>query len=139
VVWPLCEAAQLSAILHIALIGPASSGFLRLMIRSELVLRLAALNPHLYEKDCEAVVNAILDRIGDALAAGDRVEIRGFGAFSVTSTRARQGRNPRTGESVAVSEKKNVASKTGKEMRKRLNPGEPETAEQVVTRLLRAS
>jgi integration host factor subunit beta len=53
------------------------------MIRSELVARIAELNPHLYEKDCEAVVNAILGRIADALAAGERVEIRGFGAFSV--------------------------------------------------------
>ena len=52
------------------------------MIRSELVFRIAALNPHLYEKDCEAVVDTILGRIEAALVAGDRVEIRGFGAFS---------------------------------------------------------
>ncbi|GJE43860.1 integration host factor subunit beta [Methylobacterium soli] len=90
------------------------------MIRSELVLRLAALNPHLYEKDCEAVVTAILGRIEDALAAGDRVEIRGFGAFSVKDLRARQGRNPRTGESVAVKEKKALQFKPGKEIRQRL-------------------
>jgi integration host factor subunit beta len=97
------------------------------MIRSELVLRLAELNPHLYQKDCEAVVNAILDKITDALAAGTRIEIRGFGAFSVKELRARQGRNPRTGESVAVREKKVVQFKPGKEIRQRLmNPETPD-------------
>src|SRR4051812_41405670 len=101
------------------------------MIRSELVHRLAAQNPQLYEKDCEAVVKAILDRIAEALAAGDRVEIRGFGAFTIGDTRARQGRNPRTGEAVAVAEKKAVHFKTGKDMRQRLNPREPETPEQI--------
>src|SRR3954452_22915308 len=98
------------------------------MIKSELVLRIAEQNPHLYEKDCEAVVKAILDRITDALAAGDRVEIRGFGAFSVKGTRARQGRNPRTGESVAVKEKKAIQFKPGKEIRQRLmNTERPDT------------
>ncbi|GJD43430.1 Integration host factor subunit beta [Methylobacterium cerastii] len=72
------------------------------MIRSELVLRLAALNPHLYERDCEAVVDAILGRITDALVTGDRVEIRGFGSFSVKDRPARQGRNPKTGASITV-------------------------------------
>jgi integration host factor subunit beta len=109
------------------------------MIRSELVLRIAALNPHLYEKDCEAVVDTILGRIEAALVAGDRVEIRGFGAFSTKHLRARQGRNPRTGESVAVGEKKVIQFKPGKEMRQRVNPREPETPEQTVTRVLKAS
>ena len=95
------------------------------MIRSELVTRLAEMNPHLYEKDCEAIVRAILDRITDALAVGDRVEIRGFGVFSITELGARQGRNPKTGESVAVAEKKTVHFKPGKDMRQRLNPSEP--------------
>ncbi|GJE43850.1 integration host factor subunit beta [Methylobacterium soli] len=99
------------------------------MIKSDLVLRIAEMNPHLYERECEAVVKTILDRISEALAAGDRMEIRGFGAFSVTTTRARQGRNPRTGKSVAVAEKKNPHFKSGREMRKRLNPGQSETAE----------
>ena len=90
------------------------------MIRSELVARLAAQNQQLYEKDCEAVVNAILDKITDALAAGGRVEIRDFGAFSVKELRARQGRNPRTGESVAVRGKKAVQFRPGKEIRQRL-------------------
>ncbi|GJE43681.1 integration host factor subunit beta [Methylobacterium soli] len=109
------------------------------MIRSELVTRIAEMNPHLYERECEAVVNTILGTIAEALANGDRVEIRGFGAFSVKATRAWQGRNPRTGESVAVDEKKNVAFKTGKEMRQRLNPREPETPEEIVARMLKAS
>src|SRR5438270_58179 len=96
------------------------------MIRSELVARIAELNLHLYEKDCEAVVNAILGRIADALAASERVEIRGFGAFSVKTMRPRQGRNPRTGESVAVVEKKAVSFKPGKEIRQRVNTETPD-------------
>ncbi|MCJ2103901.1 HU family DNA-binding protein [Methylobacterium sp. E-041] len=91
------------------------------MIRSNLVLRLVALNPHLYEKDCEAVVDAILDRIAGALVAGDRVEIRGFGSFTVKEQLARQGRNPRNGVPVAVPAKTVLAFKAGKEMRDRLN------------------
>ncbi|MBD8907761.1 MULTISPECIES: HU family DNA-binding protein [Methylorubrum] len=96
------------------------------MIRSELVTRLAAQNPHLYEKDCEAVVSAVLARIEDALVAGDRVEIRGFGAFSTKDIRARQGRNPRTGESVLVAEKKAVQFRPGKGMRQRLKAMTPD-------------
>src|SRR3954466_4239787 len=107
------------------------------MIRSELVARITAQNPHLYEKDCEAVVNAILGKIADALAAGERVEIRGFGSFSVKDLRARQGRNPRTGESVAVKEKKVVAFRPGKEMKQRVNP-QGEDIERDVVRLLLA-
>ena len=75
------------------------------MIKSELVLRIAERNPHLYQRDVEILVNAILDTIADALARGDRVELRGFGAFSVKRREARRGRNPRTGAAVAVSEK----------------------------------
>jgi integration host factor subunit beta len=81
------------------------------MIRSDLVLRLAAQNPHLYERDCEKVVNAILGRITDALVAGDRVEIRGFGSFSVKERPARAGRNPRTGAPVSVSAKARWSSR----------------------------
>jgi integration host factor subunit beta len=91
------------------------------MIKSELVLRLAEQNPHLYQRDVENIVNAILDTIADALARGDRVELRGFGAFSVKKREARTGRNPRTGETVSVSEKVIPVFKTGKEMRLRLN------------------
>ncbi|MER2267410.1 integration host factor subunit beta [Methylobacterium oxalidis] len=96
------------------------------MVRSELIARLTAQNPHLHEKDCEAIVSAILGRIEEALVAGDRVEIRGFGAFSRKTMRARQGRNPKTGESVPVTEKKALHFKPGKEMRQRLNPGLPD-------------
>ncbi|MCJ2079042.1 integration host factor subunit beta [Methylobacterium sp. E-016] len=92
------------------------------MIRSDLVLRLAALNPHVYEKDCVALVDAILDRIADALVAGDRVEIRGFGSFSVKEQRARQGHNPKTGPRIVVPAKTALAFKAGKEMRDRVNP-----------------
>ena len=91
------------------------------MIKSELVLKIAAQNPHLYQRDVENIVRAILDTITDALARGDRVELRGFGAFSVKRRDARNGRNPRTGAAVAVCEKHIPVFKTGKEMRKRLN------------------
>ncbi|MDB5592910.1 integration host factor subunit beta [Enterovirga sp.] len=91
------------------------------MIKSELVTKIAAQHPHLYQRDIENVVNSILDTIASALARGDRVELRGFGAFSVKTRDARAGRNPRTGEAVSVSEKAIPVFKTGKEMRKRLN------------------
>src|SRR5215213_4147780 len=87
------------------------------MIKSELVQKIAERNPHLYQRDVENIVNAILDTITEALARGDRVELRGFGAFSV------KRRNPRTGETVSVSEKVIPVFKTGKEMRVRLNQG----------------
>ncbi|MGP9818646.1 integration host factor subunit beta [Salinarimonas sp. NSM] len=91
------------------------------MIKSELVMRIAEQNPHLYQRDVENIVGAILETIADALARGDRVELRGFGAFSVKRRDARIGRNPRTGETVAVAEKAIPVFKTGKEMRNRLN------------------
>src|SRR3954470_16948009 len=87
------------------------------MIKSELVLKIAEQNPHLYQRDVENIVNAILDTIADALARGDRVELRGFGAFSIKRRDARTGRNPSTGETVSVSEKVIPVFKTGKEMR----------------------
>lgn len=91
------------------------------MIKSELVQLIAEKNPHLYQRDVENIVNAILGEITDALANGDRVELRGFGAFSVKNRQPRQGRNPRTGEKVAVEEKWVPFFKTGKELRERLN------------------
>jgi integration host factor subunit beta len=94
------------------------------MIKSELVQRIAVRNPHLYLRDVEKIVNAILDEITSALSRGDRVELRGFGAFSVKHRDARIGRNPRTGAHVPVDEKAVPFFKTGKEMRERLNqPG----------------
>jgi integration host factor subunit beta len=91
------------------------------MIKSELVQRIGERNPHLYQRDVEHVVNSILEEIVQALARGDRVELRGFGAFSVKARPARMGRNPRTGEQVPVGEKHVPFFKTGKEMRDRLN------------------
>ncbi|WP_249692706.1 integration host factor subunit beta [Stappia sp. WLB 29] len=94
------------------------------MIKSELVQRIAEQNPHLYQRDVENIVNAILDEITDALRTGNRVELRGFGAFSVKNRPARTGRNPRTGQKVDVEEKFVPFFKTGKEMRERLNDGD---------------
>ena len=91
------------------------------MTKSELITRLAEANPHLYQRDVERIVTTIFDEIAVALARGDRVELRGFGAFSVKRREARQGRNPRTGEQVAVTEKAVPFFKTGKQLRERLN------------------
>ena len=91
------------------------------MIKSELVQRLAARNAHLYRRDIENIVDAILNAITSALARGHRVELRGFGAFSTKQRQARTGRNPRTGDKVPVMEKHVPFFKTGKEMRERLN------------------
>lgn len=91
------------------------------MIKSELVQKIADANPHLYQRDVENIVAAVLDSIGDALADGNRVELRGFGAFSTKSREARMGRNPRTGEQVAVEAKTVPFFKTGKDLRDRLN------------------
>ncbi len=91
------------------------------MIKSELVQMIADKNPHLYHRDVENIVNAILDEITQALADGNRVELRGFGAFSVKNRPARAARNPKTGEQVSVEEKWVPFFKTGKELRERLN------------------
>ena len=91
------------------------------MIRSELVQKIAEENPHLFQRDVERIVNTIFEEIIDAMAAGDRVELRGFGAFSVKKRDARTGRNPRTGEAVQVEEKHVPFFKTGKLLRDRLN------------------
>ena len=93
------------------------------MTKSELIQRLAELNPHLYQRDVERIVTTIFDEIATALARGDRVELRGFGAFSVKHRDARMGRNPRTGASVDVAEKRVPYFKTGKQLRERLNGG----------------
>ena len=91
------------------------------MTRSELIAKLAAKNPTLYHRDIERLVSTILDEVSAALERGNRVELRGFGAFSVRERKARVGRNPRTGSSVQVAEKKVPFFKMGKGMRERLN------------------
>jgi len=91
------------------------------MIRSELIQKIAEENPHLFQRDVERIVNTIFDEIVETMARGDRVELRGFGAFSVKQRDARIGRNPRTGESVQVEEKHVPFFKTGKLLRDRLN------------------
>ena len=91
------------------------------MLKSELVKRIASQNPHLFERDVEKIVNAIFDEMVEALRRGDRVELRGFGAFSARLREARQGRNPRTGVVVSVGKKAMPYFKTAKEMRARLN------------------
>ena len=91
------------------------------MTKSELTQRIAELNPHLYHRDVERIVTTIFEEISEALARGDRVELRGFGAFSVKQRDARVGRNPRTGAAVQVAEKHIPFFKTGKLLRERMN------------------
>ena len=91
------------------------------MTKSELILRLSEANPHLFQRDVERLVSTVFDEISSALESGDRVELRGFGAFSVKKREARVGRNPRTGESVRVESKFVPFFKTGKQLRDRLN------------------
>jgi integration host factor subunit beta len=91
------------------------------MTKSELIQRLAERNPHLLHRDIERIVQTVFDEIADALSEGNRVELRGFGAFSVKNRTARTGRNPRTGSAVSVEAKRVPYFKTGKELRERLN------------------
>ena len=91
------------------------------MTKSELIIRLADKNPHLFQRDIERIVSTILDEISTALSKGDRVELRGFGAFSVKNRDSRVGRNPRTGETVFVTRKSVPFFKAGKDLRVRLN------------------
>jgi len=91
------------------------------MIKSELIQKIADENPHLYQRDVERIVGTIFDEIVEAMADGKRVELRGFGAFSVKKREARSGRNPRTGATVNVEEKFVPFFKTGKLLRDRLN------------------
>ncbi|MGF1619979.1 MAG: integration host factor subunit beta [Rhodomicrobiaceae bacterium] len=93
------------------------------MIKSELIEKIAAENPHLFQRDVELIVNVIFDEIIASLARGQRVELRGFGAFSVKHRPSRSGRNPRTGDQVFVDEKYVPYFKTGKELRERMNKG----------------
>jgi integration host factor subunit beta len=93
------------------------------MTKSELIAELALANPHLTGRDVELIVATIFDQVSEALARGERVELRGFGAFTVKKRVARTGRNPRTGEAVAVDEKVVPFFKAGKELRGRVNRG----------------
>ncbi len=98
------------------------------MTKSELIADIAAANPHLRSADVELIVATIFDEITGALAAGQRVELRGFGAFTTKHRDARTGRNPRTGEAVSVDEKSVPFFKAGKELRERVNRGKPSRA-----------
>lgn len=91
------------------------------MTRSELITGLAEDNPHLTVADVERIVSALFDEMTAALSRGERVELRGFGAFTVKSRQARSGRNPRTGETVEVAQKSVPFFKAGKELRERIN------------------
>lgn len=91
------------------------------MKKSKLVKRIRTLNPHIYERDIESVIGAVLDEVAEALARGDRVELRGFGAFSVRRRDARIVRNPRTGEQIMAKQKAFIFFKTGRPLRERLN------------------
>jgi integration host factor subunit beta len=95
------------------------------MTKSELTADLAAANPHLTGRDVELIVATVFDEITAALSRGERVELRGFGAFTVKHRNARTGRNPRTGEAVPVDEKAVPFFKAGKELRERVNKGRP--------------
>ena len=94
------------------------------MLKSELIERITAENPHLYQRNVETIVNTILGTITTALARGDRVELRDFGVFAVKTREARTGRNPRNGAEIAVSEKVVPTFKTSRDMHRRLNPAE---------------
>jgi integration host factor subunit beta len=91
------------------------------MVKSELVQRIVGQRPHLYQRDVARVVDAMLEEIVPALARGDRVELRGFGIFSVKVRQARTGRNPRTGAMVPVGQKAIPFFRSGEVMRKSLN------------------
>jgi integration host factor subunit beta len=90
------------------------------MLKSHLIHRISSQNPHLYQRDVEKVLNALLDQIVRAMARGDRVELRDFGVFSTKLRKARTGRNPRTGVAVSVAQKAVPSFKAAKEMRERL-------------------
>ena len=92
-----------------------------IMTKSELITYITEKNPHLYQRDVEKIVMTIFDEISTALSRGDRVELRGFGAFSIKQRGARTGRNPRTGATVHVPAKRVPYFKTGKQLRNMLN------------------
>mgnify|MGYP000895578684 CR=1 FL=1 len=90
------------------------------MTKSELIQRLAKRYPHLYQRDIEVLVNTMFQEIAGALSSGNRVELRGFGAFSVRQREARAARNPKNGDTVSVGNRRAVYFRTGKELRERI-------------------
>jgi integration host factor subunit beta len=95
------------------------------MVKSDLARLIKAKHPNLYHRDVERIINAVFDGVADAMARGERVELRGFGTFTVRHRKARVGRNPRSGALVSVERKAHPYFRPGKEMRARLNPDEP--------------
>ncbi len=91
------------------------------MTKSELIEALAKQQPHLAIKDVELAVKCIIEKMNEALATGERIEIRGFGSFSLHLRPPRMGRNPKTGESIALSKKYVPHFKPGKELRDRVD------------------
>lgn len=91
------------------------------MTKSELILRLSKKYPHLYQRDVETLVNTVFDNISETLVGGGRVELRGFGAFSVRKREARKARNPKNGQEVFIGERYAIYFRTGKELRERIN------------------
>lgn len=91
------------------------------MTKSELVDKVSEANAALTRKDSEAIVNIIFDSMGDALRSGEKVEIRGFGSFTVRERSAREARNPKSGEVVNIPAKRVPFFKTGKELRERVD------------------
>ncbi|MGE0683024.1 MAG: integration host factor subunit beta [Candidatus Binatia bacterium] len=98
------------------------------MTKRDLIEEVALQYPRFSRRDAEVMVNAVFDSMTDALAKGERIEIRGFGSFIVKQRSAREGRNPRTGEIVSVAEKKVPLFKVGKELRLRVD-GQPVSEE----------
>ncbi len=93
------------------------------MTKSELILKLSKKFPHLYQRDVELLVNTILGEISTSLVEGGRVELRGFGAFSIRKRDARKARNPKNGREVQIGERFAIYFRTGKELRERINKG----------------
>lgn len=104
------------------------------MTRSELIAGLAEDNPHLTLSDVEKIVSTLFNEMAAALARGERVELRGFGAFTIKRRQARAGRNPRTGEAVDVAQKTVPFFKAGKELRERVNKPAPVTSASLATK-----
>jgi integration host factor subunit beta len=96
------------------------------MTRSELIERILERAPHVPRREAEAIVHAVFDCMAEALVAGKRIELRGFGVFSVRTRRARTGRNPKTGQSVSIPARRTLSFAAGKELRERLNAPAPQ-------------